>query len=135
MSSIISGFIHCFLHEHDVERLNRQVIEDLPNSGKLIVRPMFNLIPNAHGHCYYGHLISFAAYYKECWCFDDDWLLQYENLLERLIWDSSEVVHSYSGERRTWASDKPLIETERCPSLVASRCVYTSLHDLPLVQE
>lgn len=135
MSSIVSGFIHCFLAEHDAELLNRQAIEGLPDNGALIVRPMFNLVPNARGHCYYGHLISFAAYYKECWCFDDDWLLQYESLLKCLVWDSSEVIHSYSGERRTWCSTRSRVDTECHSALIASRRVFSSHHDLPLVQE
>lgn len=135
MSSIVSGFIHCYSIEDDAELFNRQVIEGLPDGGALIVRPMFNLVSNARGHCYYGHLISLAAFYKECWCFEDDWLLQFESLLERLIWDSSEVVHVYSGERRTWASAKPQAGVGVCASVIASRCVYSSHHELPLAQE
>lgn len=135
MSSIVSGFIQCFRGEYEAELLNRQVIEELHDRGTLIVRPMFNVIPNASGHCYYGPLISFAAYYDELQCFDEDGRLQYENLLKRFVRDSSEVIHGYSGERCVWTCRRSPVETECRASVVAARRVFSSHHGLPAIQE
>lgn len=104
MSSILSGYIHCFAHEHDAVQHNREVLSQLPECGAYLVRSMFSFLPNSRGHCYYGHLIHFAAFYKEFYIYDPEWLQEFETLLERLYWDSGEVLHTWSGERRIWRS-------------------------------
>ncbi|WP_267107980.1 hypothetical protein [Xanthomonas sacchari] len=104
MSSIVNGYIHCFRSETDVEAHNRRVLEGLGDTGSLLVRPMFSLLPNHRGHSYYGHLIHFAAYYKEFWDLEEEWIVAYESLLESLVWDSSEVMHQWTGARTVWRS-------------------------------
>ncbi|MCW0422721.1 hypothetical protein NB713_000664 [Xanthomonas sacchari] len=65
---------------------------------------MFSLLPNHRGHSYYGHLIHFAAYYKEFLDLEEEWIVAYESLLESLVWDSSEVMHQWTGARTVWRS-------------------------------
>lgn len=104
MSSILSGYIHCFACELEAVQHNREVLSQLPECGAYLVRSMFSFLPNSRGHCYYGHLIHFAAFYKEFYIYDPEWLQEFEALLERLHWDSGEVLHTWSGERRIWRS-------------------------------
>ncbi|MCU9947106.1 hypothetical protein [Pseudomonas sp. PDM13] len=104
MSSIVHGHIHCFDSSPEAAQHNRDVLARLPEIGAYLIRPMFSLLTNSRGHCHYGHLIHFAAYYKGFWDFDGAWLQEYENLLEQLFWDSSDVNHQYTGYQRTWCS-------------------------------
>ena len=104
MSSIIHGYIHCFSFETEAEEYNLNILSQLEKTDSYLVRPMFNLIPNMKEHCYYGHLINFAAYYKNIWCTDNDWISDYESFISKLFWDSSEVIQVYTGERIMWRS-------------------------------
>ncbi|PPU68751.1 hypothetical protein [Xanthomonas pisi] len=128
MSSIVNGYIHCFRSEPDVEAHNRRVLEGLGDTGSLLVRPMLSLLPNHHGHSYYGHLLHFAAYYKEFWDLDEEWIVAYESLLEARVWDSSEVMHQWTSGRTVWESQGSLqIESISGMKVVARK---RFLHDL-----
>ncbi|NBF10807.1 hypothetical protein [Pseudomonas sp. Fl4BN1] len=133
MSGILYGFIHCFKATQDAEAHNQAVLQSLPLTGALIIRPLFSVLPNSRGHCYYGHLMHFSSFMKDSYGFDECWLEQYEALLERLFWDSSEVLHTYCGERRTWGS-KGTTELSRPTAMnICTRSLYPSYHDLQLI--
>lgn len=128
MSSILYGFIHCFSRAEDAQAHNQTVLDRLPVSGARLTRPLFALTPNARGQCYYGHLLHFAAYYKDAWRFEDDWLVEFESLLQQLFWDSAEVIHTYSGERRSWQSPGTQAHSGACALTVQHRQRFASYH-------
>ena len=128
MSSILHGFIHCFSQAEGAQAYNQAVLERLPVSGALLTRPLFSLTPNARGQCYYGHLVHFAAYYKDAWNFEDGWLIEFESLLQQLFWDSAEVIHTYSGERRSWQSQGTQAHTEAGAINIQQRQRFASYH-------
>jgi len=131
MSSIVYGHILCSDSSTASVDHNLQVLGSLPGVGTYLIRNMFSLLPQSGGHSYYGALIHFAAYYKEFWVLDDEWIAEYEALLERLSWSSSEVIHAYTGKRYVWSSR----EIQGSPSIrgtpIAGRSEFASYHDLP----
>nr|BFD41254.1 hypothetical protein FFPRI1PSEUD_27530 [Pseudomonas sp. FFPRI_1] len=134
MSSILYGFIHCFDASPEAQSYNQAILHSLPVTGAMISKPLFSLLPNSREHCYYGHLIQFSMYFKDFYAIDEDWLTQFERLLQRLYWDSSELIHTYTGERRTWNST----QTRECAQAqglkIDSRQVFPSFHGLgPIV--
>lgn len=131
MSSIIYGHILCDDSVPDSLQHNSQVLERLPEAGVYVVRKMFSLLPYSKAHAYYGTLIHFAAYYKEFWILDDDWITEYESLLSQLFWSSSQLIHTYSGQRFTWSPGSPEEEGAQRWK-VSSRQTFASYHDLPL---
>jgi hypothetical protein len=131
MSSIVYGYIHCFRSDAPTEAHNSKVLAEMVSSGAWLIRPMFSFLPYSRGHSYYGPLIHFAAYYKEFWCLFDDWIAEYEVLLEKLIWDTSEVIHVYTGERRSWGSSGTQKTISVRGMQIQSREVFLSYHNLP----
>ncbi|XQA69856.1 hypothetical protein ACM9XB_20500 [Xanthomonas sacchari] len=131
MSSIVHGYIHCFSSDPAAERHNSHALAGLANVGALLVRPMFSLLHNSRSHSYYGHLINFAAYYKEFWCLDESWIDEYQCLLESLVWDKSEVIHVYTGERFLWESDGSQKQDRIQGLRVRSRKAFPSYHEVP----
>lgn len=128
MSSILHGFIHCFSWAESAQVHNQAALDRLPVSGALLTRPLFSLTPNARGQCYYGHLVHFAAYYKDAWSFDDDWLVEFESLLQQMFWDSAEVIHTYSGERRSWQSQGTQAYSDASAMQIQQRQSFASYH-------
>lgn len=128
MSSILHGFIHCLSGAEDAQAHNQAVLDRLPVAGALLTRPLFALTPNARGQCYYGHLLHFAAYYKDAWSVEDDWLVEFERLLQQLFWDSAEVIHTYSGERRSWQSPGTQAQAHASALTIQHRQRFASYH-------
>lgn len=135
MSGHLYGYIHCFDASPAAEAHNRAVLHSLPVTGAQITRALFSLLPNSRGHCYYGHMVHFACAPKDSYTFEDSWLAEYEALLQRLFWDSSEVVHTYCGERRTWDSGRPNGLAPPAGLKISDRKVFPSYHDLQAVED
>lgn len=135
MSGNLYGYIHCLDPSPAAEAHNRAVLHSLPVTGAQITRALFSLLPNSRGHCYYGHMLHFACAPKGSYDFEDSWLAEYEALLERLFWDSSEVVHTYCGERRTWGSSKTQGLALPTGLQISQRKVFPSYHHLEPVED
>lgn len=131
MSSIVYGHIFCSDSSTASVDHNLQVLGSLPRSGTYLVRGTFSLLPQSRGHSYYGALIHFAAGYKEFWVLNDDWIAEYEALLERLSWSSSEVIHTYTGQRYTWGSREIAGSSSIRGTPISGRSEFASYHDLP----
>jgi hypothetical protein len=109
---------------------NQQQILALPTSGAWLTAQLFSLVPQSRGHAYYGSHIHFAAGYKEFYCLDEEWILEFESLLSRLHWSQAELIVTWSKERYLWASDYAIEAARDVPNKIVGRSRFESAWDL-----
>jgi hypothetical protein len=132
MSSTMYGFIACStdsgVYNHCVE-----VIEQLPESGQMVVKHLFHVIPCSRSFSYYMNMITFGIDQKNDWCVDLEFLTQFEALLVKLDWKSAELIHTWTGTRVVWGRHTNS-QHKYLPSTEFTRTAYGSTHDLAEIE-
>lgn len=132
MSSTIYGFIACNSGEKSYEEAV-EVIANLPESGQLLVKHLFNVIPCSSGSSYYMNMITFGIDQKDDWCVGEGFISQFEKILVCIDWSHAELIHTYSGTRVAWNRTKTK-EGLFCARSNFERVAYGSYHDLKEIQ-
>jgi hypothetical protein len=130
MSSILHGYIHSWSSDPACLARNEHALSCLPESGAWIIRPMLSLLPNSKGHCYYGHLMHFSAYYKDFYSVDRSFIEEFECVLGNLCWDEAALIHAWSNERFVWKSSGSEVGQA---ARIACRKRFESAHDLKVI--
>lgn len=132
MSSTTYGFIACTTAEDGYYEAVK-VIDSLPESGQMIVRHLFHVIPHSRGFSYYMNMITFGMDQKDDWCIDADFIEQFEKLLVRLDWSHAELIHTWTGTRVVWQR-KRADESTLCERNEFERTSFGSVHDLRKIE-
>lgn len=128
MSSTMYGFIACTMEEGSYENC-KNMVEQLPSSGQMVVKHLFHVIPRSRSFSYYMNMIIFGIDQKDDWCIDLEFLKQFEAFLVQLDWTHAELIHTWTGTQIRWSrqSDE---NHKYLASTKFTREYYGSIHDL-----
>ncbi len=129
MPVTVFGFIDGYTDAAQ-DRHNQQQLKALPISGARLTTELFSLVPQSRGNAYYGSHIHFAAGYKEFYCLDNEWIVEFEGLLSRLYWSQAELIVTWSKERYLWVSDYSIKIPNETPSKILGKSRFESAWDL-----
>ncbi|WP_353400085.1 hypothetical protein [Hydrogenophaga sp. 5NK40-0174] len=86
-------------HEQEIYENNNRVLRGLPVHGGMLIRDMFSVTPPSSDNSVTFQTIHFCGSYDQYWRFDEKFLAEYDQLLSRLCWGFSKVIHDYCGHR------------------------------------
>lgn len=131
--SIIYGYISSSASDDQaLDRFNRDVLQRLPHHGAYICRDMFAVLPyNNRALSKYSHIIHFAAEYNNIYVMPDDWLAEFEDLLNQLCWTHACAIETWSGNRFEWRILEHVFNLNSIEATTQwCRTAYDSYHEL-----
>lgn len=133
MSSTMYGYIACNFDDGCYEEC-RNAIDNLPESGQMIVKHLFHLIPRSPSFSYYMNMITFGIDQKDDWCVDLELLSQFENFLITLDWKTAELVHTWTGTKVVWNRCRSENGKKYLSRSDFIRSAFGSTHDLKEIE-